>query len=49
MGFVSVRYEIRSRREALRQRREVLTLAKGQHKKALEARFETEEILLQNR
>lgn len=44
-----LRYEIRSRREALRQRREVLTLAKGQHKKALEARFETEEILLQNR
>jgi hypothetical protein len=47
--LASVRYEIRNRRDTLRQRREMLTLAKDQHKKALEAECETEDMLLQNR
>jgi len=46
---VQLRYEIKRRRDSLRQRREMLALARDQHKKVLEAESETKDVLLQDR
>ena len=44
-----VRYKIKNRRESLRQRREMLALARDQQKNVLEPEFETKDVLLQDR